>query len=271
MTYEGQSRSSSAEVTQSSLNPRQAWDLLDLDMLFLRASRDNVPFGWERFLTGLNCYALLGSTAFLGEQVPIPEYVTSDRNEDARRLLDDPRFSSARYLLSSIPVPASREGSFAQAAAFLDMTSDWITSDDLAVFLSNTEWRELQAKLKQMVRLAQYRTHAPRSIMRLPQHSIFGALRIFLTPAFRKFDGEINGFYRYLDLSVDLMDFKQDGEFANQWIQSCLSFWVERNRARKVLDLVHVCMEEMQYGDPKGVSEMWYRREKAVDQLTDTP
>jgi hypothetical protein len=143
MTEDGDRSLSTAEDGLHLLNERQAWQLLGLDTLLFRSKRGKAKFGWERLLTGLSCYAAVRGSGVFGESVTYPQELLREisQSDDARELMlkDYPVlrslfFDQTHYNLASRPVDAS----FAQAAAFLDIASDWITCDNLYAFLSDS-------------------------------------------------------------------------------------------------------------------------------------
>ena len=151
MTDAGHGSSASAEDDLLLLNDRQAWQLLGLDTIFFRSYRRKATFGWERLFTGLSCHIAVGETGIFGRSVAYPQSLLSEilRRHDTLQLIELGRFPTIRPLLSNrvhyglISRPA--DASFAQAAAFLDIVSDWITCDDLYEFLSGPSRRRLWA------------------------------------------------------------------------------------------------------------------------------
>jgi hypothetical protein len=81
------------------------------------------------------------------------------------------------------------------------------------------------------------------------------------------YESSLEGFYKYIDLSVDIFDFISDTDFSTgaRWFKECFSSWFDERRARRVLDLLYLWDE---YADPRGQGHIWYRRKLAVTELS---
>ena len=79
-------------------------------------------------------------------------------------------------------------------------------------------------------------------------------------------EGSLRGFYKYVDLSVDILDFISDTDFptGTRWFKECLSSWFDELRTHRVLDLLKIWGGN---GDPAEPNDVWIRRKLAVTEL----
>jgi hypothetical protein len=251
---EDEGRSPPAEDGLLHLNRRQAWQLLDLDTLFIRSKRGTAKFGWERLLTGISCYATISRTGIFGEPESYPTGMLNEilRSSEARELLKDyPVFRS--LFANEVQYSLVSDGSFPRAAAFLDIASDWIRCDDLYTFLSGP---------------------SPRVVEIGAAFSYVNAMRRALSPLVYKLgdavakETALKGFFKYIDLSVDIFDFVMNdrGLHTGRWFMECLSSWFNERRADRVLQLLSLFDE---IADPNTQEDsIWHRRRVALSELS---
>lgn len=199
-----------------SLNRRHALEMLDLDTLAYRAIRENVPIAYHRFMTALTAFRLVRGTGIFGDE--------SDAYE--RELFNAVRtrvgFSGVGELGHELDsIPSQGEVSFPQAAAFIDIASDWVAADDLYKYflhciVADRPWRERPRRYR-FVRSALELGH------RLGvREAVRGALLPYLD--FGKED-VARGFYDFLDLSVDIRMWLNKGEASLDWFVRCYGPW----------------------------------------------
>jgi hypothetical protein len=206
--------SSSSQENLHRLNERQAWHLLELDTLYLRLKRkEHFPLGEKRLATAAACYRAIASTGMFGEQ---PFYFKSCRDV----------FLSAG--LESEPPPISEsDATFAESAAFLDLVSEWVACDDIYTFLDapDPSTRPVMGLLRRLERMVTPRDRPSMSKMILNGVDTAQSLR---------------GFFKYVDLSVDLRNLTRDELFpaARRWAKDCMGHWFQRRYSDRVIHLL---------------------------------
>jgi hypothetical protein len=196
------------------LNARQALELLDLEGLLYRTRTKAAHLGWERLVTGLNCYDALTRTGVFGSYRE--EFIPALASALFEQQLINVRVRSSDP--EHIPAP------FAQSAAFLDMTSEWINCEDL------------------------YSWYADPLLNR--------TLR-----AYPLFDSRtVSGFYRYIDLAVDIFHFfrQEDASAPSQWFAECFAHWFDDQYTEKAISHLKLVSTG---------SRLWEERKAALYEL----
>lgn len=214
-----------SEDEQQRLNERQALQLLDLDGLRLRLYRGTLDFGQERLATGMRCYGIIAETGLFGRK---PRYLTELASLPSSVLF--PSFENVS--ISS----DSDQPEFPLAAAFLDLVSEWISCDDIYAFLSGSSGRHPTTIEKLLMLIERWVT--PKRLT--------GDNGPFCQPTIGKLilsgvdtECSLRGFFRYVDLSIDLHNFVGDGDaLSRDWFALCMSQWFEDRFVEKTLAIL---------------------------------
>ena len=224
--------SSSPEENLHRLNERQAWHLLELDTLFLQLKRrGDFPLVEKRLTTAGACYRAIASTGMFGER---PFYLESCRELFLSVGLDP-----------HPPAINENDATFAQTAAFLDLVSEWVACDDIYTFLAAPapSTRPVMRLLRRLERMVTRHDRPSMSEMILNGVDTAQSLR---------------GFFKYVDLAVDLSNFTRDETFpsARRWAQDCMAYWFQASYSDRVIGL----LDDVLSADEPG----WDERRSAV-------
>ena len=214
------------------MNRRQALQSLGLDWLVYRAIHEKIPFGWDRVITGLICLELLKAAGVFGEQSD--EDFLIQLSKEWRFPIAGTRYSDwpGRDLRESIP--SQSQVSFARAAAFLDLTSEWINCDDLHMYLERVlknenkrHWDSNNVTMRggNITTNDGAKLWAVTTLLKLQHVAGFG-------------EANTRGFNKYLDLSTDLRIFMSEQDETTEWFRKCFGPWFASPFIERTLALV---------------------------------